>query len=88
MAVIHRDSSHMSYAPSETNCALETNVPTLLSSNHSDQPDSPPSILSPHAVICALAPLCLSVLWDSFVELMQSLLQLGLNLHLMFAKSS
>lgn len=88
MAVIHRDSLHVSYAPSETNCALETNVPTLSSSNHSDLPDSHPPTLSPHVVIYALTPLCLSLLWDRLVQLMWSLLQQGLNLHLMFAKSS
>lgn len=57
----------MSYTPSETNCALDTNVPTLLSSNHSDLPDFSPPTLSPHVVIYALAPLCLSLLWDRFV---------------------
>lgn len=78
----------MSYAPSETNCALETNVLNLLSSNPSDLPASPFPTLSPRAVIYAPALMCLSVLWDSFVQLMQTILQTRLNLYLMFSKCS
>lgn len=71
----------------QTNTAFETTVLPPLSSNYSDLP-LPPTTLIPHAVIYALAPLCLSALWDRFVQLMQSLLELGLNLHPMSANSS
>lgn len=86
-AVIHRDRSYVSFTP-QTNSAFGTTVPTPLSSNYSDLPDLPPPTLIPYAVVYVLAPLCLSVLWDRFVQLMQSSLQLGSNLHPMFANSS
>lgn len=72
----------------QTNSAFETTVLTPLSSNYSDLPDLPPPTLIPHAVIYILAPLFLSIPWDRFVQLMQSLLQLGLNVHPVFADSS
>lgn len=84
LSCYYRDSSHTSYAASETNCALETDMMTLLPFDHCDLLSLPQS----PRLIYALAPLHLSVLWDRFVQLIHSLLQLGLNLHLMFAKSS
>lgn len=49
----------MSYTPS--NCALETNVLTLLLSNHSDLPDSFHLPIGLHAVIYFHATFCVSV---------------------------
>lgn len=72
----------------QTNTVFETTVLPPLSSCYSDLPDLPPTTLIPHAVIYALAPLCLSVLWDRFVQLMQCLLEPGLNLYPMCANSS
>lgn len=72
----------------QTNTAFETTVSPPLSSKYSDFPDLPSTTLIPNAVIYALASLCLSVLWDRCVQLMQILLELGLNLHPMCANSS
>lgn len=49
----------MSYTP--PNCALETNVLTILLSDHSDLPDSLPLPVGLHAVIYSHATFCVSV---------------------------